>query len=438
MKQAEVPFDKQVIDDIVKQQEVNPERCSIRELKRLVDKIEEKLGVRFIRMEFGIPGFKTNSTAIEAEKEALSKKEISNQYPPTEGIPSLKEEAAIFIKKFLGIDVTPECCVPTCGAMHGGFLSQAVVGYIHPKKRVILFLDPGFPVNKMQNRFLGLECDSIDFYSKRGEALVKAVETRFQKGDVAGFLYSNPNNPTWITHTEQELRGFGRVLTQHDGIAIEDLAYFGMDFKEGYEKPGVPPYPPTIARYTENYILLLSSSKIFSYAGQRIGVAVLSPKLFHWKSDALEKRFGFKSVAHSLIHSGIYCTTSGVSHAPQWGLKALLEKANQGNWNFLGELKEYQRRARFMKKIFQENGFRLAYDEIGKPLNDGFYFTYNYPGINNTDLAMEQLYYGWSSLSLIETGAKETGGFRACVSLVDESQFDTLRYRLRRFHEDHG
>jgi hypothetical protein len=53
-------------------------------------------------------------------------------------------------------------------------------------------------------------------------------------------------------------------------VVIEDLAYFGMDFRKDISKPGVPPYQPTIAKYTDNYILLISTSKVFSYAGQRI------------------------------------------------------------------------------------------------------------------------------------------------------------------------
>jgi len=434
----QVPFDKRIVDETIEQLGVAPVKCSIREQKRLVDQLEKKLGVQFIRMEFGIPGLKTDKTAVNAEMEALSGGEISSQYPPFDGNPALKKATAEFVKKFLGINVTPECCVPTVGAMQGGFLAQAVVGRIDTQKPVILFLDPGFPVNKIQNRFLGLKSDAIDFYNKRGSVLVDAVESPFQKGDVGGILYSNPNNPTWITLSEDELKGLGEVMTRYDGIAIEDLAYFGMDFREGYEKPDVPPYPPTIARYTDNYILLISSSKIFSYAGQRIGLAVLSPKLFRWESESLESFFGTKNAAYAFIHGGVYCTTSGVPQGPQRGLTALLEKANRGDWNYFDVLKTYQDNARLMKKVFLENGFQIVYKEVDGTLRDGFYFTYTYPGLGSDALAREQLYYGFSGLSLDKTGAVDAQGFRACVSQVSKDDVNTLNHRLRRFHEDHG
>ena len=433
----QVPFDKRIVDDTIEQLGVAPVECSIREQKRLVDQLEKKLGVQYIRMEFGIPGLKTDKTAIEAEMEALSGGEISSQYPPFDGYPALKKATADFVKKFLDIEVTPECCIPTVGAMQGGFLAQAVVGRVDSQKPVILFLDPGFPVNKIQNRFLGLKSDAIDFYSKRGAALIDAVESRFRKGGIGGILYSNPNNPTWITFSEEELKGLGEVMTRYNGIAIEDLAYFGMDFCDGYEKPDVPPYPPTIARYTENYILLISSSKIFSYAGQRIGLTVLSPKLFKWESESLEPFFMTKNAAYAFIHGGLYCTTSGVPQGPQRGLTALLEKANRGGWDFFEVLKEYQDKARLMKKAFLKNGFQIVYDEVDRPLRDGFYFTYTYPGIGSDTLAREQLYYGFSGLSLVKTGAIDAQGFRACVSKVGRDDVETLNHRLQRFHEDH-
>jgi len=438
MSHANLPFNRTVIDATIDAMNIDPGTSSIRELCRLVDRIEKNLNTTFVRMELGVPNLKTNRAAIDAEIDILTKGSVSNRYSPFDGIPALKNETSVFMKKFLNIDVPPDFCFPTIGAMHGGFLAQAVAGRVNKMKNVILFLDPGFPVNKIQNRFLGLKADSIDIYEKRGDDLIAAVEARLKKGDVAALFYSNPNNPTWITYTEAELRGFGRILTKYDTIAIEDLAYLGMDFEDGYENLDLPPYPPTVARYTDNYIILISSSKIFSYAGQRIGLAVLSPQLFQRESDDLEAFFGVRNFGHCFSQIGLCCTTSGVPQAPQHGLTALLQKVNSGDWNFLHDLREYQERARFMKNVFQENGFQILYQEDGQPLRDGFYFTYIYPDLDTKALSREQLYYGFSSLSLFNTGVPHRDGFRACVSQVGRDQFETLKYRLQRFHEDHG
>lgn len=61
-----------------------------------------------------------------------------------------------------------------------------------------------------------------------------------------------------------------------------------MDFRRDISKPGVPPYQPTVAKYTDNYILLISSSKVFSYAGQRMAMLCISDKIFHRKYPDLK------------------------------------------------------------------------------------------------------------------------------------------------------
>ena len=71
----------------------------------------------------------------------------------------------------------------------------------------------------------------------------------------------------------------GELATRYDVIVMEDLLIL-HGFRRDMGHPFEPPYPPTVARYTDNYILMLSSSKIFSYAGQRMALACISDKLF--------------------------------------------------------------------------------------------------------------------------------------------------------------
>ena len=98
---------------------------------------------------------------------------------------------------------------------------------------------------------------------------------------MSSILYSNPNNPSWVCLEEEELRIIGETAAKYDVTVIEDLAYFGMDFRVDYGRPGRPPYQPTVARYTDNYVLLLSTSKVFSYAGERNAVILISDALFN-------------------------------------------------------------------------------------------------------------------------------------------------------------
>jgi aspartate/methionine/tyrosine aminotransferase len=434
-----VPFDRKLIRRNIEEQKIDLRTASIREMNRLVNAIEKDLAVPFVRMEFGIPGLPTHPLAIEAEIRALRELQVGHVYAPFDGLPALKEEAARFVRLFMDIEVPPSCCIPTIGAMEGCFASLALAGRLRKNRRSVLFLDPGFPVNRLQARFLGLEIENLDFYDHRGTKLLDAVETLAAKGEICAVLWSSPNNPTWISLKEEELSGLGRICDQHGILAIEDLAYFGMDVRNGEPRPGKPPYQPTVLRYTDHGISLISSSKMFSYAGQRIAIAVLSPELVRMEAEDLVPYFGTASVGHALAHGVLYPIAASVPESPQYGLLALLRAANEGDRSVFQPAKEYARRAAIMKRLFLENGFQLVYDnDLGEPLADGFYFTISHPGYHDgVDLLRELLHYGISAITLEVTGSCRKEGLRACVSMVGDDLFETLEARLRRFKQDH-
>ena len=264
--------------------------ASIREIKKLVDEIEKATGEKYIRMEMGIPGLPAVQIGIDAEKEALDKG-IPAIYPDIFGTMDLKNEISRFVKLFLNIDVNIEGCIPTVGSMQGSFASFLTLNRMHPNREGTLFIDPGFPVHKQQIRILGQDFRSFDVYDYRGDKLKDKLESYLETGKVSTILYSNPNNPSWICFTEKELKIIGDLANKYNVIVIEDLAYFGMDFRKDYSVPGQPPYQPTVAHYTDNYVLLISSSKAFSYAGQRIGMMVISDKVFETKSEGLKRYY---------------------------------------------------------------------------------------------------------------------------------------------------
>ncbi len=412
-------------------------KATIRELNRIVNNIEEATGQKFIRMEMGVPGLDPPEIAVKAEIEAL-RKGVGSKYPPFDGIPLLKKEIALFVKKFMDIVVSPEACFPTVGSMQGCFMGIMVSARRQKGKDKILFIDPGFPVNKRQVKSLGLESDRFDIYNYRGEKLAAKLESILDQGNFAAMMYSNPNNPAWICFTETELEIIGTLATKHDVIVLEDLAYFGMDFRKDYSRPGHPPFIPTVARYTDNFILIISSSKSFSLAGQRIGMTAISDTLFHSRGDNLQSYFGSNIFGRAYIFGAMYALSSGVSHSAQHGLLGILQAVNSGEYKFLEPVKEYGERARTMKKLFLGNGFQLVYDmDEDQPIADGFYFTISYPGFSGEELVEELLFYGISAISLSITGSDRLEGVRACVSLTDSSQFPLLEKRLQQFKQDH-
>jgi aspartate/methionine/tyrosine aminotransferase len=411
--------------------------ASIRELNRIVNNIEAASGESYIRMEMGVPGLDPPKIAVDAEIEAL-KKGVGSKYPPFDGIPELKQEISSFVKNFINVDIRPESCFPTVGSMQGCYMAMMCTTRRIRGKNKILFLDPGFPVNKRQAGVLGVPFESFDVYEFRGDKLGAKLESFLEKGDIASLMYSNPNNPSWICFTEQELAVIGELATRYDCIVMEDLAYFGMDFRKDYSVPGQAPYIPSVAKYTENYILLISSSKSFSLAGQRIGMTAIPDRLFNSRGNNLEPFFGSDNFGYAYIFGAMYALSSGVSHSNQWGLAGLLKAVNTGKYNFVDSVREYGDRAKVMKKRFLESGFNIVYDmDEEEPIADGFYFTISYPGFSGVELVEELLYYGISAISLTTTGSDRHEGLRACVSLTGKDRFNDLETRLKAFRMDH-
>jgi aspartate/methionine/tyrosine aminotransferase len=425
-----IPINNKILDKLLEEKEIDLHHVSIRELGLLVNELIDKSGIEFIRMEFGIPGLPPDRIGPEEEIRVLKEnKKLPSTYPPFDGIPRLKNAIALFTDQFLNVRVDPQNCIPTVGAMHGCLIGMAVAGRRTPESNTILFLDPGFPVNKLQTKFLGLNTESIDIYDYRGEKLLKKTEELFSTGLIGGILWSNPNNPTWVCLTEKELKGIGRLATKYDVVCIEDISYFGMDFRKDYSIPGQPPFQPTVAHYTENYFIVMSSSKIFSYAGQRVGFTVLSPELSKKKYPYLKKFTDTELVGHSFIHGGIYPTTAGVPQSTQHALASLLESACHGSYHFIENLLSYGERAAKVKEIFLSNGFEYVYNDMGEEIGDGFYFTIKWKNMIGKDLLYNMLLFGLAGIPLSTTGSTKEG-IRICVSLLQEEQFGELNNRI--------
>jgi aspartate/methionine/tyrosine aminotransferase len=279
--------------------------------------------------------------------------------------------------------------------------------------------------------------ETFDVFDFRGEKLRAKLESYLAKGDINCIIYSNPNNPSWICLNDEELKIIGELANQYDVVVIEDLAYFGMDFRSDFSVPGVPPYQATVARYTGNYVLMISSSKVFSYAGQRIGMLIISDSLYHRHFPNLDVRLKVHGFGNAIVHRALYSMTSGTSHSAQFALAAMFKAANDGSFNFVEEVKEYGEKAKIMKKLFTDNGFTIVYDkDLDQPVGDGFYFTIAYPGMTGGELLHKLLYYGVSAISLGNTGSTKEG-LRACVSHVKRDQFENLEIRLKKFNADY-
>ena len=396
-------------------------QATIGEVLLTAQYLEKETGIPFIRMDQGSPGLPVNRFGVEAEKAALDRG-VGSQYPAAAGVPELKQAASRFVKAFMDIDVSPRSCVPTVGSVSGSFGSFIACTQRIPGKDKVLFIDPGFPIQKSQLRVLGVQWKEFDIYSYRGQALREKLESMLADGDLE----------------EEELEIIGELVDKYDVIVMEDLAYFCMDYRKDMGHPFQPPYPPTVARYTDNYILMLSASKIFSYAGQRIAMICISDRLFEKQYPALARRYKDSGVfGETLIASILYMITSGCTASTQYAYADMLRLSTEGQINFVDDTRAYAERAERMKKIFTDNGFHIVYDtDVTQNVGDGFFFTIGYGDMTGGELLLELLYCGVSSISLSVTGSGQKG-VRACTSRMSDELYPVLEERMKAFREDH-
>ncbi|MBI5072404.1 pyridoxal phosphate-dependent aminotransferase [Candidatus Woesearchaeota archaeon] len=431
----------EVIRRIAREKHIVFSRVTIREIDLIRRELVTSLGLEMAGMDMGIPGLPTPEVIIEAQKAAVNGANCS-LYAPFDGLPVLKEATAQFLNAYLGITVEPKNCIPTVGGMHGCKVNIGIVGRLNKERDTILFLVPGFSVNSLQALEYGIKTENLDTHGKYGSHLVDAIEERARKGNVAGIMWSSPNNPTWRVLSERELEGIGKILTQYDIIGIEDAAYLGLDSRMKERRtPGENPYFPTIANYTELWAMVISASKIFNFAGERVGTTILSETVAKRKSKRLLNFFSRDNYWDAFVQGGLYSSVASVSRSAQHAFAVGLTAAtNPSSFNYFEYDRPYETRAQAVKGVLLRNGFTIPYDrdDYGK-VGDGYYFTAAHPAFEKGErLAFSLLQYGMTAVPLVGFGGTRNEGVRICCSKVDGLLLEKLEERARLFNETHS
>lgn len=411
--------------------------ATIRQIGALAAHIEQQAGEPMVRLQIGNPGLEACRAGVEAEIEAL-RQGVASEYPNIAGISRFKEAGSRFLKAFFDTDIAPGYIIPTVGSMQGSLSVMMLLGQAVPGRDTILFLNPGFSAQRHQAIMLGLKVESLDIYGHRGDKLLPALEAKMSRPDIAAVIYNSPNNPAWTNLTDDELRTIGQLATRYGVTVIEDQAYCGMDFRTDYGVPFAAPYIPTVARYTHNYILLLSCSKIFSYAGQRIAMVAFSPRLYAAYCPHVCDKYEMPCLGDCYVYAILYCCSSGTSHSAQHAAAAMMEASVDGRYNFVEVSAEYARRCVMAKEIFARHGFHLVYaDDDGVLVSDGFFFTAGYGSMQSTELQGALLRHGIATMALTGTGSTRQG-LRICVSMLTDERARLLDERLDAFEAEYS
>ena len=216
----------------------------------------------------GFPDFGWPDEILDAAARAL--KEGSNQYPPSRGLPQLREAVADHYSRHFGEQLAAEQICVTSGATEA--LCACILAAVTPGDEVIVFTPAYDSYAPMIRRAGGIV----------REIALRPPEWRIDRGMVEAaigpktraILFNNPQNPTGRLFDTDELQAIAGVSAAHDLIVISDevwehILLDGQEFTPIAMLPGM----------AERTLKIGSAGKIFSLTGWKVGWIVASPEM---------------------------------------------------------------------------------------------------------------------------------------------------------------
>ena len=223
----------------------------------------EKQGRSIIHLELGEPDFHPAAPVVDAVRNAVASGR--DRYCATRGIPALREEIALYLKRTRRIDVKPEEVLVAPGCKMA--LSIAMMALIEPGDEV-LYPDPGFPIYPSFTRGLGAKAVPFGLIEKnKFQPDLEEIAAKITP-KTSMLIFNSPNNPTGTVFDEKTLHGFAELAKKHDLWLLSDEIYARILFSGEYLSPwGLP-------GMAERTVIIDGFSKSFAMTGWRLGYGV--------------------------------------------------------------------------------------------------------------------------------------------------------------------
>ena len=216
----------------------------------------------------GFPDFGWPEEILEAAARAV--KNESNQYPPSRGLPKLREAIAAHYARHFGQPLSADNVCVTSGATEA--LGAAILATVTPGDEVIIFTPAYDSYAPMIRRAGGIPREVAlqppEWRIERN-ALARAVTDKTRV-----ILFNNPHNPAGRLFECEELRVIAEIAGERDLIVISDEVWEhvlldGQTFTPLAALPGM----------AERTIKIGSAGKIFSLTGWKVGWLIADPAL---------------------------------------------------------------------------------------------------------------------------------------------------------------
>ncbi|ERP39071.1 pyridoxal phosphate-dependent aminotransferase [Chitinivibrio alkaliphilus] len=194
-----------------------------------------------------------------------------HKYMANTGYEETRRAVAVQLEKEYNLPFHDESIIMTVGA--GGGLNTLLKAVVNPGEEVLTvapyFVEYGFYCDNHGINLRTVECDR-DFHLPL-EKIDHAITEK-----TGAVIINNPNNPTGVVYTQDELNRLGEILARHSAgrkkplYLIDDAPYRKLVYD-------VPHCSSAFAAY-EHTFMVTSHSKDLGLPGERIGYIAISPR----------------------------------------------------------------------------------------------------------------------------------------------------------------
>ncbi|MEP9378111.1 aminotransferase [Aquabacter sp. CN5-332] len=201
-----------------------------------------------------------------------------NQYPPMMGLPELRRAAAAHYRHWQGVELDPDSEVMvTSGATEA--LAGALFSLIEPGDEVVLF-------QPLYDAYLPLVLRAggvprlIRLEPPHWRITPAALEAAFSPRTKL-VLFNNPQNPTGIVHSREEMQLLADACIAFDAFAVCDEVWEHVIFDGRRHVPMM-----SLPGMRERTVKIGSAGKIFGMTGWKVGLVCAAPPLMKVLSKA--------------------------------------------------------------------------------------------------------------------------------------------------------
>ncbi|MGB8360155.1 MAG: aminotransferase class I/II-fold pyridoxal phosphate-dependent enzyme [Acidimicrobiia bacterium] len=217
-----------------------------------------------INLGQGFPNWAGADFVKQAAGQALIT-DTYDQYPPSSGIPPLRQAIADHYGPLLGRELDPNTEITvTCGCTEA--LAASALGLINPGDEVVV-IEPYYDAYPVDLAFAGAVPRYVAL--RAPEFALDPAELRAAFGpETKAILLNNPHNPTGRVFTTEELQAIADLCIKYDVIAISDEVYEEMTYETQHQRLA------TFDGMWERTVTLSSLGKTFSLTGWKLGWAI--------------------------------------------------------------------------------------------------------------------------------------------------------------------